>query len=57
MKYKDQVQNRAEAISNLLETLKRGLESNAISKVEAVGIINKLQSINKQIVNFTELEG
>jgi|TARA_R110002073_G_scaffold153951_1_gene308952 hypothetical protein len=57
MKYKDQVQNRAEAISNLLETLKRGLESNAISKAEAVGIINKLQSINKQIVNFTELEG
>lgn len=57
MKYKDQVQNRAEAISNLLETLKRGLESNAISKTEAVNIIIKLQTINKQIENFTELEG
>lgn len=57
MKYKDQVQTRTEAISNLLETLKRGLTSNAVSKEEAVGIINKLQSLNKQIDNFTELEG
>ena len=57
MKYKDQIQTRCEAISNILETLKRGLESNAISKTEAVNIIIKLQTINKQIENFTELEG
>jgi len=57
MKYKDQIQTRCEAISNILETLKRGLESNAISKDEAVNIIIKLQTINKQIENFTELEG
>jgi len=57
MKYKDQIQNRTEAISNLLETLRRGLESNAISKLEAAGLIKKLQSINKQIDNYIELEG
>ncbi len=57
MKYKDQIQTRCEATSNILETLRRGLESNAISKSEAINIINKLQSINKQIENFTELEG
>ena len=54
---KDQIQNRTEAISNLLETLRRGLESNAISKQEAEGLIKKLQSINKQIDNYIELEG
>ena len=57
MKYKDQIQTRCEATNNVLETLKRGLESNAISKKEAINIINKLLSINKQIENFTELEG
>jgi hypothetical protein len=57
MKYKDQIQTRCEATSNILKTLRRGLESNAISKSEAINIINKLQSINKQIENFTELEG
>ena len=57
MKYKDQIQTRCEATNNILETLRRGLESNAISKKEAINIINKLLSINKQIENFTELEG
>tara|TARA_R110001592_G_scaffold157429_2_gene388270 strand:- start:2181 stop:2354 length:174 start_codon:yes stop_codon:yes gene_type:complete len=57
MKYKDQIQTRCEATNNILATLKRGLESDAISKKEAINIIIKLQSINKQIENFTELEG
>ena len=57
MKYKGQVQTRAEAITNLLETLERGLQSNAISKQEAVNIIAKLKRIISEIDNFTELEG
>ena len=57
MKYKGQIQTRAEAITNLLETLERGLQSNAISKQEAVNIIAKLKRIISEIDNFTELEG
>ena len=56
MKYKQQVQNRAEAISNLLETLERGLQANAISKEEAVSLIAKLKSIISDIDNFVDLE-
>jgi molybdopterin/thiamine biosynthesis adenylyltransferase len=56
MKYKQQVQNRAEAISNLLETLERGLQANAISKQEAVNLIAKLKTIISEIDNFADLE-
>ena len=56
MKYKQQVQNRAEAIANLLETLERGLRANAISKEEAVNLIAKLKQINSEIDNFADLE-
>jgi hypothetical protein len=57
MKYKEQIQSRAEAITNLLETLERGLRANAISKVEAVKIIAKLKKTTEDINNFTDLEG
>jgi len=57
MKYKEQVQNRAEAMTNLLETLERGLQANAISKQEAVNLIAKLKRIISEIDNFADLEG
>ena len=56
MKYKEQVQNRAEAITNLLETLERGLQSNAISKNEAISLIGKIKRIISEIDNFADLE-
>jgi len=56
MRYKEQVQTRAEAITNLLETLERGLRANAISKEEAVRLIAKLKTIISQIDNFADLE-
>ena len=56
MKYKQEVQNRTDAISNLLETLERGLQANAISKQEAVKLIAKLKSLTSQIDNFADLE-
>ena len=43
MKYKEQVQTRTEAIANLLETLARGLQANAISKLEAANLIAKIK--------------
>ena len=56
MKYKEQVQNRAEAISNILETLERGIQANAISKQEAVKLIAKLKRVISEINNFADLE-
>jgi len=56
MKYKQQVQTRAEAIVNLLETLKRGLQSNAITKQEAVNLIAKIKSLTSEVNNFADLE-
>ena len=56
MRYKEQIQNRAEAVANLLETLQRGLQANAISKEEAVKIITKLKKITEDINNFADLE-
>ena len=56
MKYKQQIQNRTEAITNLLETLERGLRANAISKEEAVNLIAKIKTITSQIDNFADLE-
>ena len=57
MKYKEQVQTRTEAITNLLETLKRGLQANAISKSEAVSLVNKIIRVTAEIENFADLEG
>jgi len=57
MKYKEQVQTRTEAIANLLETLTRGLQANAISKEEAVNLVAKIKRINAEIENFADLEG
>jgi len=57
MRYKEQVQTRTEAITNLLETLDRGLRANAISKEEAVNLIAKIKTITSQIDNFADLEG
>jgi hypothetical protein len=56
MKYKQQVQTRAEAIANLLETLERGLQANAISKQEAVNLIAKIKSLTTEVNNFADLE-
>jgi len=56
MRYKEQIQHRAEAVANLLETLERGLQANAISKEEAVKIITKLKKITEDINNFADLE-
>ena len=56
MKYKQQVLNRTEAITNLLETLQRGLQANAISKTDAVNLIIKLKTLVSEISNFTDLE-
>ena len=56
MKYKQQVQTRAEAITNLLETLERGLQANAISKQEAVKLIAKIKSLTTEVNNFADLE-
>tara|TARA_R110000744_G_scaffold196037_4_gene315212 strand:+ start:630 stop:803 length:174 start_codon:yes stop_codon:yes gene_type:complete len=56
MKYKEQVQTRAEAIINILETLNRGIQANAISKEEAVKLISKLKKITEDISNFADLE-
>jgi len=57
MKYKEQVQTRTEAIANLLETLTRGLQANAVSKEEAINLISKIKRINAEIENFADLEG
>ena len=57
MKYKEQVQNRAEAIANLLETLERGLAANAMGKQEAINLIAKLKRVIAEINNFADLEG
>jgi hypothetical protein len=57
MKYKEQVQTRTEAIANLLETLVRGLQANAMSKEEAVNLVGKIKRINAEIENFADLEG
>ena len=57
MKYKEQVQTRTEAIANLLETLARGLQANAISREEAANLIAKLKRVNAEIENFADLEG
>ena len=57
MKYKEQVQTRTEAIANLLETLIRGLQANAMSKEEAVNLVSKIKRINAEIENFADLEG
>tara|TARA_R100000008_G_scaffold82632_1_gene67118 strand:- start:992 stop:1165 length:174 start_codon:yes stop_codon:yes gene_type:complete len=56
MKYKDQVQTRAEAITNLLETLERGLQANALNKQEAINLIAKIKKITLEIDNFADLE-
>ena len=56
MKYKEQILNRTEAIANLLETLERGLQANAISKEEAINLIAKLKQIISEINNFADLE-
>ena len=56
MRYKEQVQTRTEAITNLLETLDRGLRANAISKEEAINLIAKIKTITSQIDNFADLE-
>jgi len=56
MKYKQQVQTRAEAITNLLETFERGILANAISKQEAANILKKLKSLISEIDNFADLE-
>ena len=55
MKYKSQVQTRAEAITNLLETLERGLQANAISKLEAINLIAKLKKVISEINNFADV--
>jgi len=34
IRYKEQIQSKAEAITNILETLERGLQANAISKTD-----------------------
>jgi len=57
MKYKEQVQNRTEAVANLLETLERGLAANAISKQEAIDLIAKIKRVVAEIDNFADLEG
>jgi ABC-type transporter Mla subunit MlaD len=56
MKYKDQIQNRTEAVNNLLETLERGIQANAMSKVEVVNLIAKLKRLVNEIDSFTDLE-
>jgi len=56
MRYKEQIQGKAEAVSNILETLERGLQSNAISKAEAVSLIAKLKKLVLDINNFADLE-
>lgn len=57
MKYKEQIQTRTEAIANLLETLSRGLQANAISKQEAANLIAKIKRVNAEVENFADLEG
>ena len=57
MKYQEQEHTRTEAIANLLETLVRGLQANAISKQEAVNLIAKIKRVNAEIENFADLEG
>tara|TARA_R100000030_G_C3159928_1_gene100502 strand:- start:281 stop:454 length:174 start_codon:yes stop_codon:yes gene_type:complete len=56
MKYKEQIQSRADAIHNLLEMLEQGLQSNAISKQEAINVIAKLKRVISEINNFVDLE-
>ncbi len=56
MKYKQQIQNRTEAILNLLHALERDLNANAISKKDAVQLVSKIKSIISQISNYTDLE-
>ena len=56
MKYKEQILNRTEAITNMLEPLERGLQANAISKEEAITLIAKLKRIISDIENFADLE-
>tara|TARA_R110000744_G_scaffold73536_1_gene147181 strand:+ start:76 stop:249 length:174 start_codon:yes stop_codon:yes gene_type:complete len=57
MRYKEQIQGKAEAVTNILETLERGLQANAISKVEAVKLVGKLKRLVSDINSFADLEG
>ena len=56
MKYKEQIQNRTEAAVNLLETLERALQANAMSKSEILNLIKQIHKRITEIDNFTDLE-
>ena len=56
MKYKEQVLNRTEATTNLLETLERALLADAMSKAEVLNLIKQIRKRITEIENFTDLE-
>jgi hypothetical protein len=56
MKYKQQILDRTEATTNLLETLERALLADAMSKTEVLNLIKQIRKRISQIENFTDLE-
>ena len=56
MKYKEQILNRTEATTNLLETLERALLADAMSKAEVLNLIKQIRKRITEIENFTDLE-
>jgi len=56
MKYKQEILNRTEASTNLLETLERALLADAMSKAEVLNLIKQIRTRISQIENFTDLE-
>jgi hypothetical protein len=56
MKYKQQILDRTEATTNLLETLERALLADAMSKTEVLNLIKQIRKRISEIENFTDLE-
>ena len=56
MKYKEQILNRTEATTNLLETLERALLASAMSKTEVLSLIKQIRKRITEIENYTDLE-
>lgn len=56
MKYKEQILNRTDAVSNMLDTLDRALQANAISKTEALNLIKQIRKRIAEIEGYTDLE-
>ena len=56
MKYKEQILNRTEATTNMLETLERALLADAMTKTEVLTLVKQIRKRITEVENFTDLE-